>query len=293
MEQIELRVLSSELNTNEEDMVVEGIVNKTGDWSHTLGRAKRFREKINKGVFTRAIKAEDRIDFLAEHRQDLLLSSTENGSLELWEDEEGLKMRAKIAPTSYGKDFYTLMKHKMINHMSFGFRVIKDSWKKGADGIFERSVDEIALKEVSVVRNPAYPQSAIAARGIEVVEDLEIPSELLEDNDEERSIDVESLKSDIISQVLDGIKEIIKPIKEVEENTQDGTDENKVPDNTQEVIEDNQESNDNTVDEGNTDNSNETIDENVVEKTIEEVKETINPDGIFDLLDKYNELQNL
>lgn len=299
MEQIELRVLSSELNTDGEDMVVEGIVNKTGDWSHVLGRAKKFREKINKGVFTRAIESEDRIDFLAEHRQDLLLSSTENGSLELWEDEEGLKMRAKIAPTSYGKDFYTLMKHKMINHMSFGFKVLKDSWRKGTDGIFERSVDEIVLKEVSIVRNPAYPQSAIAARGFEVIEDLEIPAELLEET-EKRDIDTEaisSMKSEIVSQILDGIKEMIQTSKDSnEENENENSDNSKKDEESAEKnIEENDKKVDENIIENNEDNS-EKQDESSTKETQEvkkEVQETINTDGIFDLLDKYNELQNL
>ena len=178
MEQIELRVLDSNLTVNEEEMIVEGLVNRTESWSHTLGHRKRFREKIEKGVFTRAIESSERIDFLGEHRTDMLLATTENGSLELWEDEEGLKMRAKIAPTSYGKDLFVLMKNKMVNHMSFGFRAISDKWNKLADGTFERSIDNLMLKEVSVVRNPAYPQSAIAARGIDVVEDVEIPAEI-------------------------------------------------------------------------------------------------------------------
>lgn len=184
MEQIELRVLDSNLTVNEEEMIVEGLVNRTESWSHTLGHRKRFKEKIEKGVFTRAIESSERIDFLGEHRTDMLLATTENGSLELWEDEEGLKMRAKIAPTSYGKDLFVLMKNKMVNHMSFGFRALSDKWNKLADGTFERSIDNLMLKEVSVVRNPAYPQSAIAARGIDVVEDVEIPADVEERTEE-------------------------------------------------------------------------------------------------------------
>lgn len=178
MERLELRMHNSDLTVNEEEMIVEGLVNKTEAWSHTLGQRKKFKEKIEKGAFTRAIDNSDRIDFLGEHRSDMLLATTENGSLELWEDEEGLKMRAKIAPTTYGKDLFVLMKNKMVNHMSFGFRSISDKWKKLADGTYERSIGELMLKEVSVVRNPAYPQSAIAARGIDLIEDVEIPADL-------------------------------------------------------------------------------------------------------------------
>ncbi len=185
-EKLELRVLDSDISVNEEDMVVEGLVNQTGAWSHQLGQRKKFVEKIEKGAFAKAIEENPRIDFLGEHRADMLLATTENGSLELWEDDEGLKMRAKIAPTSYGKDLFTLMRNKMVNHMSFGFRVLSDKWEKRNDGIFCRSVDKLMLKEVSVVRNPAYPQSAIAARGIDLIEDVEIPAEIEERNEEQK-----------------------------------------------------------------------------------------------------------
>ena len=90
-------------------------------------------------------------------------------------------MRAKICPTSYGNDIYQLMKHGIVNHMSFGFRVLADKWKKLSNGTFERTIDALDLLEVSVVRNPAYPQSAIAARGIELVEDVEIPDDVQEE----------------------------------------------------------------------------------------------------------------
>lgn len=189
MEQMEVRVLSSHINSNDNDLVVEGLVNQTESLSHVLGKHKKFREKIKKGAFQEAINESRRIDFLAEHRQDFLLATTENNSLELWEDNEGLKMRAKIAPTSYGKDFYTLMSEKLISHMSFGFKVLKDSWKSGIDGIYERTVEKLELKEVSVVRNPAYPASAISARGIELVEDVEIPNEIRSEEVQEEKVE--------------------------------------------------------------------------------------------------------
>ena len=95
--EIELRVLPTNLTTENEMMIVEGLVNKTESWSEMLGKVKRFKEKINKGVFKRAIDKNPVIDFLGEHNSNYLLASTANDSLELWEDEEGLKMRARIS----------------------------------------------------------------------------------------------------------------------------------------------------------------------------------------------------
>ena len=214
MEKLELRVMQTSISTEGSDMIVEGLVNKTESWSHTLGMRKKFREKICRGAFDKAIQTAPRIDFLAEHDSSKLLATTENGSLQLWEDAEGLKMRAKICPTSYGKDMYELMKSNLVRHMSFGFRVISDKWKKLANGTFERTVDALELSEVSVVRNPAYPQSAIAARGIELVEDVDIPEEILEERSQEEMNKelVEEFRS-MISDLVEGVRELAEEFR--------------------------------------------------------------------------------
>ncbi|PGM88801.1 HK97 family phage prohead protease [Bacillus cereus] len=117
------------------------------------------------------------IHFLAEHENAKILSSTRNGSLHLREDENGLFMEATISDTSWGRDYHTLITDGIIKNMSFGMQVLKDSWEKLADGTYERSISDIYLAEVSAVRNPAYVQSTIQARSIEVVEDVDIPEE--------------------------------------------------------------------------------------------------------------------
>lgn len=171
MNNMEIRFLTSDLTTTDEGvMLVEGLVNKTESWSNELGQKRKFREKINKGAFAKALVDAPRVDFLMEHDGSKLLATTQNGSLTLFEDEEGLKMRAEIVPTTYGKDLYALMRSKIINHMSFGFRVLNDKWKKLTDGTYQREIDSLQLIEVSAVRNPAYPQSMIQARGLNVVE---------------------------------------------------------------------------------------------------------------------------
>lgn len=229
MEKLELRVMQTSIATDGTDMVVEGLVNRTESWSHTLGMRKKFREKICRGAFDKAIQTAPRIDFLAEHDSSKLLATTENGSLELWEDSEGLKMRARICPTSYGKDMYELMKGNLVRHMSFGFRVVSDKWKKLSNGTFERTVDALELSEVSVVRNPAYPQSAIAARGIELVEDANIPEDILEersqeDMEKEMFEEFRGMISELTNEVRE-LKEEIKTLKpeETEEVTNEET----------------------------------------------------------------------
>ena len=180
---MELRVQDSKMELNSDGtLTVSGYVNKTNEPSNVLGSAKRFVERIGKGVFKRAIENSKRdIDFLAEHDSSKILASTRNDSLTLHEDDSGLYMEATIAPTSWGRDAYTLIESGIYRNMSFGFKVVKDNWKSIENGLYERTIEDLELFEVSVVKNPAYSQSTIAARGIDVVEDVEPPSELQEE----------------------------------------------------------------------------------------------------------------
>src|SRR5690606_14673555 len=74
----------------------------------------------------------------------------------------------------------------LIGNMSFGFRTIKDSWER-SNGLMIRTVHELELFEVSAVENPAYLESAISARGIDVIEDIEVPKEFSEYSDNKQT----------------------------------------------------------------------------------------------------------
>lgn len=187
LKKIELRFNELNMESTDEGLVVSGYVNKTNEWSQPLGVRKKFVERILPGTFTRALQNGNEVNFLAEHDNSKILASTRNGSLTLREDEQGLFMSATIAPTSWGKDYHTLIKEGIIRNMSFGMKVVKDSWKKIENGLYERSISDIYLAEVSAVRNPAYAQSTIAARSIEVIEDVEIPK-TTENKEEKREV---------------------------------------------------------------------------------------------------------
>lgn len=191
IKKIELRFNQMDLESNGEGLKVSGYVNKTNQWSETLGLRKKFVERILPGTFTRALQNGNEIHFLAEHDKEKILSSTRNGSLTLREDDNGLFMEAEIAPTSWGRDYHTLINEGIIKNMSFGMRVVKDSWKKLTDGTYERSITDLDLFEVSAVRNPAYVQSTIQAkRSVEVIEDVEVP-ENVDTQKEKRELSLE------------------------------------------------------------------------------------------------------
>jgi HK97 family phage prohead protease len=171
---MELRVNPTSMETNDDgSLTVSGYVNRTEEESRMLGSKQKFKEVIKRGAWQKAVTEAREIHFLAEHDKSKILASTRNGSLELREDENGLYMEATISPTSWGRDYYQLIKDGILNNMSFGFRAVKDSWRN-LGSHFERTVNELELFEVSVVRDPAYASSSISARGIDLVQD-EVP----------------------------------------------------------------------------------------------------------------------
>ncbi|MGE7887829.1 phage major capsid protein [Bacillus cereus] len=163
-------------------LFVSGYVNETSTWSQTLGRNTKFIEQIRPGAFKRALERAKNIDFLYEHDKNKILADTRSGKLILRENERGLYMEATISKTTWGQDAFELIKDGIIQNMSFGFRALKDKVTKGTNGIYERVVHELELLEVSAVRKPAYVQSSIAARSLEIIEEINIEGDISEMN---------------------------------------------------------------------------------------------------------------
>lgn len=213
-QQMEIRQIDVELTgqSSEGELLVAGYVNRTGQWSQPLGREKRFIEKIEPGTFQKALVKGNDVNFLAEHDNKLLLASTKNGSLQLREDENGLYMEARISPTSWGKDYHQLISDGLLTNMSFGMQVANDKWEKRADGTYERSISDLHLAEVSVVRNPAYVQSSIQARSIDIIEEPNI--KLTEEPEMEKN------KEKALKELRAQLEALEAEVREVPENVE-------------------------------------------------------------------------
>ena len=206
MAKVEFRMHDAKM-TSEGDMIVAGYVNQTEQFSQELGLAKRFKEQISKGAFQRAISKSDRdIDFLAEHDSSVVLASTKNGTLDLKEDDKGLYMEARVINTSAGRDWYEMISSGLITNMSFGFQSINDEWRSVGENLFERTINDLELFEVSAVRNPAYAQSSISNRGLDTSDEDIVPEDIEEENVmEQRTAD----------QLLTAISELTNEVREL------------------------------------------------------------------------------
>ena len=137
----------------------------------------------------------------------------------LEEDGIGLKFEAIISKTSWGKDFYALIKDGIIKGVSFGMRVNEDYWNYTEEGISLRTITDIDLFEISVLKNPAYSQTLVEARDFEMAE-IKVPKnkqqkeirELIEENEEFEEFEEITITP---QQILDGLNLIAEKVDNV------------------------------------------------------------------------------
>lgn len=150
-----------ELRANEDNTAIEGYASVFNKKSEDLGG---FREIIKPGAFKDAIPKSD-VRALFNHDPNFVLGRTTNGTLELSEDDKGLKVRiSPIMENSWVKDLVNSMKRGDIDQMSFGFTVEDDNFET-VQGENIRTINKVQeLFDVSPVTYPAYPQTSVSAR---------------------------------------------------------------------------------------------------------------------------------
>lgn len=143
---------SFEIREDNKGMTISGYAAVFNSDSHPLP----FTERVAPGAFKRSLQSRNEIKLLWNHDTGEPLASLRGGSLRLWEDKKGLAYEAVMANTTRGRDVAELIRVGVIDAMSFGFNVIKDSWDEAGNRILE----SVRLHEISVVSYPAYPDTA-------------------------------------------------------------------------------------------------------------------------------------
>ena len=166
MENRESRVSTSFEVRAEDDgvAVVEGYASVFNEDTNIGGQ---FLERIAPGAFTDAVTRDD-VVFLINH-EGLPLARTRSGTLELSEDERGLKMRASLDMTDPDvRSIVPKMRRGDLDKMSFAFVPTRQKWKD-ADGkeLPRRTIEEAELFDVSIVTTPAYSGTEIGLRSLE------------------------------------------------------------------------------------------------------------------------------
>jgi HK97 family phage prohead protease len=209
----EIRTTSTdfELRAEEGDgMTFTGYASVFNSSSEDLGG---FREFVAPGAFKRSLQARNEIKLLWNHDTSEPLASVRGGSLQLFEDSHGLKVTAKLPNTTRGRDVAELLRSKVIDSMSFGFNVIKDSWSNNGS---VRTLESVRLSEVSVVTFPAYQATTAQVRSMAPSIDAdELANALLK---LESGEDLDEKSASLITDVVSKLRQQPEPTVETDDN---------------------------------------------------------------------------
>lgn len=124
-----------------------------------------FRERLAPGVFTRSLTSNADVRALVNHDPALLLGRTASGTLRLAEEQRGLRVVLDLPNTSYAADLRELVRRRDISGLSFGFKVGENGQRFiQHGGATVRELTNVDLREVSIVAQPAYPDTSLAIR---------------------------------------------------------------------------------------------------------------------------------
>jgi len=213
-EEKEVRILPvSEFRFDEDGKgKFEGYAAVFNKWSEDLGG---FRERIKTGAFRNALKNSD-VRALFNHDRNYVLGRSTSGTLKLKEDNKGLFISNNPPDTQWARDLMVSVNRGDITQMSFGFTVSEDEWKEDKEGRVSRTIHGIdRLYDVSIVTEPAYPDTTVALRSLEKVKAK------LEEKDKPKFQVVEEPKEDneLRQGNLSELKDISKKLSEfVEKN---------------------------------------------------------------------------
>lgn len=168
----ELRMLPlTELRIRNEESgkrMIEGHAAVFDSWSETLGGMFPFKEIVRQGAFAESIQKDD-IRALFNHDPNYVLGRNKAGTLELLEDDVGLRVRILPPDTSWARDLQTSIDRGDISQMSIGFVVEEDEWST-ANGIDTRELKRVQLFDVSPVTYPAYTATDVGVRAMQEYE---------------------------------------------------------------------------------------------------------------------------
>lgn len=150
-----------EIRADKKSVSVGGYVNVVGRDSRVLhDKQGPYIEQIMPGAFAKSLATGAPVELRWNHQKTL--GSTKNKSeLELREDNIGLRANAVVSDA----EVIGAADRAELRGWSFGFVKRKDHWKTGEDGIRRRFVDELELREVSILdKTPAYIATSIETR---------------------------------------------------------------------------------------------------------------------------------
>jgi HK97 family phage prohead protease len=197
-----------EVRAEGDGMTFTGYASVFNSPSEDLGG---FVEYVAPGAFKRSLQSRNEVKLLWNHDAGEPLASLRGGTMQLVEDERGLKVTAQLPNTTRGRDVAELLRTNVINEMSFGFNVIKDNWSRDGQ---TRTLESVRLFEVSVVSFGAYKATEAAVRSQPTINPDQLADALLK---LESGEELDEANATLITDVVNKLK--AQPeVQEAEDN---------------------------------------------------------------------------
>lgn len=153
--------------TEDKDFVVDGYAT-TFDSPYLLYTDGKYQvwEQVDRNAF----KDTDQSDVIFQYdHAGMVYARTRNKTLQLSEDDHGLKVKADLGSTEASRGIWEAINTGLIDRMSFAFTVTGDRYEEeeleNGDTKLLRTITKIGkLYDVSAVSFPANEQTSISAR---------------------------------------------------------------------------------------------------------------------------------
>lgn len=151
------------IEIREDKAIITGYVNAVERLSKPLIiKNKKVREKMQAGVFTKALSKADNVQVLLNHDKNKVLANTNDNTATLNEDNIGLRAEVIVS------DAETVQKAKDGKLVGWSFGFCCNAEERGEEnGQETRTVTDLDLIEVSILDNtksPAYSGTSIETR---------------------------------------------------------------------------------------------------------------------------------
>jgi uncharacterized protein len=148
-----------------------GYAAKFNVLSRPLG-ATQFREKIDPHAFDETLASRPDVRFTMNHDPNHVMGRTVAGTLKLFTDRTGLGFDVELPNTETARHLVASVKRGDMSDCSFAFRTLEDDWSQDGCDKPIRTLKRVSLHDgdVAAVAYPAYPNTEISARALEVIE---------------------------------------------------------------------------------------------------------------------------
>lgn len=118
-------------------------------------------EVIDRG----ALDGADMSDVIFQlNHSGVVMARMRNGTLKVWCDDHGIRIRADLGGCREGRDLYEAIKNGLIDRMSWGFTVARDGWTYDEETNTSHVAKVKKVYDVSAVSMPANGGTEIHAR---------------------------------------------------------------------------------------------------------------------------------